>query len=102
MLFRSVIGKNEFGEDIYVFERFLDYQTILELKKFNTEGNFDRISSLILLGIYWKSIDIKGKRELASRKKVTEDNDKTDIFNRQWFTIIPPIISFGILIFNML
>ena len=81
----EIIGKNEFGEDIYVFERFLDYQTILELKKFNTEGNFDRISSLILLGIYWKSIDIKGKRELASRKKVTEDNDKTDIFNRQWF-----------------
>lgn len=81
----EVIGKNEFGEDIYVFERFLDYQTILELKKFNTEGNFDRISSLILLGIYWKSIDIKGKRELASRKKVTEDNDKTDIFNRKWF-----------------
>lgn len=81
----EVIGKNEFGEDIYVFERFLDYQTILELKKFNAEGNFDRISSLILLGIYWKSIDIKGKRELASRKKVTEDNDKTDIFNRQWF-----------------
>lgn len=81
----EVIGNNEFGEDIYVFERFLDYQTILELKKFNAEGNFDRISSLILLGIYWKSIDIKGKRELASRKKVTEDNDKTDIFNRQWF-----------------
>ena len=81
----EVIGKNEFGEDIYVFERFLDYQTILELKKFNAEGNFDRISSLILLGIYWKSIDIKGRRELASRKKVTEDNDKTDIFNRQWF-----------------
>lgn len=98
----EVIGKNEFGEDIYVFERFLDYQTILELKKFNAEGNFDRISSLILLGIYWKSIDIKGKRELASRKKVTEENDKTDIFNRQWFTIIPPIISFGILIFNIL
>lgn len=81
----EVISKNEFGEDIYVFERFLDYQTILELKKFNAEGNFDRISSLILLGIYWKSIDIKGKRELASRKKVTEENDKTDIFNRQWF-----------------
>lgn len=81
----EVIGKNEFGEDIYVFERFLDYQTILELKKFNAEGNFDRISSLILLGIYWKSIDIKDKRELASRKKVTEENDKTDIFNRQWF-----------------
>lgn len=81
----EIIGKNEFGEDIYVFERFLDYQTILELKKFNAEGNFDRISSLILLGIYWKSIDIKGKRELASRKKVTEENDKTDIFNRQWF-----------------
>lgn len=84
-LLYEVIGKNEFGEDIYVFERFLDYQTILELKKFNADGNFDRISSLILLGIYWKSIDIKGKRELANRKKVTENNDKTDIFNRNWF-----------------
>lgn len=84
-LLYEVIGKNEFGENIYFFERFLDHQTILELKKFNSEGNFDRISSLILLGIYWKSIDIKCKRELASRKKVTEDNDKTDIFNRQWF-----------------
>lgn len=84
-LLYEVIGKNEFGEDIYVFERFLDYQTILELKKFNADGNFDRISSLILLGIYWKSIDIKGKRELANRKKVTEGNDKTDIFNRNWF-----------------
>ena len=81
----EVIGKNEFGEDIYVFERFLDYQTILELKKFTAAGNFDRISSLILLGIYWKSIDIKGKRELANRKKVTEYNNKTDIFNRNWF-----------------
>lgn len=81
----EVIGKNEFGEDIYVFERFLDYQTILELKKFNADGNFDRISSLILLGIYWKSIDIKGKRELANRKEVTEYTDKTDIFNRNWF-----------------
>lgn len=84
-LLYEVIGKNEFGEDMYVFERFLDYQTILELKKFNADGNFDRISSLILLGIYWKSIDIKGKRELSNRKKVTEDNDKTDIFNRNWF-----------------
>lgn len=84
-LLYEVIGKNEFGEDIYFFERFLDYQTILELKKFNADGNFDRISSLILLGIYWKSIDIKGKRELANRKKVTENNDKTDIFNRNWF-----------------
>ncbi len=84
-LLYEVIGKNEFGEDIYVFERFLDYQTILELKKFNADGNFDRISSLILLGIYWKSIDIKGKRELANRKEVTEDTDKTDIFNRNWF-----------------
>ena len=76
----EVIGKNEFGEDIYVFERFLDYQTILELKKFNAGGNFDRISSLILLGIYWKSIDIKGKRDLHSRKKVTEENDENRYF----------------------
>ena len=68
-----------FLKDFLIIKQFLNF------KKFNAEGNFDRISSLILLGIYWKSIDIKGKRELASRKKVTEENDKTDIFNRQWF-----------------
>ena len=50
------------------------FKFILELKKFNAEGNFDRVSSLILAGIYWKSIDIKAIKEMSHRRKITEDD----------------------------
>ena len=80
------IGKDEHGQPIYVFHQFPDYQTILELKKFNAEGNFDRVSSLILAGIYWKSIDIKAIKEMSHRKKITEDDYyEKDVMNRAWF-----------------
>lgn len=81
------IGKDEHGQPIYVFHQFPDYQTILELKKFNAEGNFDRVSSLILAGIYWKSIDIKAIREMSHRKKITEDDEyaEKNIMERAWF-----------------
>ena len=80
------IGKDEHGQPIYVFHQFPDYQTILEFKKFNAEGNFDRVSSLILAGIYWKSIDIKAIKEMSHRKKITEDDYyEKDVMNRAWF-----------------
>ena len=80
------IGKDEHGQPIYIFHQFPDYQTILELKKFNAEGNFDRVSSLILAGIYWKSIDIKAIKEMSHRKKITEDDYyEKDVMNRAWF-----------------
>lgn len=80
------IGKDEHGQSIYVFHQFPDYQTILEFKKFNAEGNFDRVSSLILAGIYWKSIDIKAIKEMSHRKKITEDDYyEKDVMNRDWF-----------------
>ena len=81
------IGKDEHGNPIYVFHQFPCYQTILELKKFNADGNFDRVSSLILAGIYWKSIDIKAIKEMSHRKKVTEDDyyGEKNIMERPWF-----------------
>lgn len=82
--FYQECGVDENGETIYNINRFYDYQTILELKKFNNLGNFDRVSSLILLGIYWKSVDIKNKRRLEQRVEMTEEND-TSIMNRPWF-----------------
>ena len=81
------IGKDEHGQPIYVFHQFPDYQTILELKKFNAEGNFDRVSSLILAGIYWKSIDIQAIKAMSHRKKIDEDDvyRQKNILERDWF-----------------
>ena len=80
------IGKDEFGNPIRNFHNIFDYQTILELKKWNSKGNFDRVSEMLLRGVEWKSMEIKGINELAERKPLNEDNiDKYDILNRPWF-----------------
>lgn len=78
------IGKDELGNTIYNFNRIIDYQSILEIKKWNSEGNFDRVSALLLLGIYWKSIDIKSKNEIKTRKHYSE-MDEREIMARPWF-----------------
>lgn len=78
------IAKDELGNTIYNFNRIIDYQSILEIKKWNSEGNFDRVSALLLLGIYWKSIDIKSKNEIKTRKHYSEI-DEREIMARPWF-----------------
>lgn len=80
------IGKDENGNSIYNFHRIYDYQTILELKKWNNIGNFDRVSEMLLRGIEWKSMKILNEEELSSRKALTADNiDEHDILEREWF-----------------
>ena len=82
----TVIGKDEQGNDVYNFHRILDYQAILELKKWNDEGNFDRVSEMLLLGIYCKSLDIKGKLELSKRQKLEESSSAANnFFKRKWY-----------------
>ena len=80
----SEIARDELGNTIYNFHRIIDYQSILEIKKWNSEGNFDRVSALLLLGIYWKSIDIKSKNEIKTRKHYSE-MDERNILQREWF-----------------
>ena len=80
----SVIGKNEAGEDVYLFETIYDYQSILELKKWNNVGNFDRVSEMIIRAIQWKLNDVEAAKALATRKKVTESNSN-HILKRDWF-----------------
>lgn len=80
------IGKDEFGNPIRNFHNIYDYQSILELKKWNSKGNFDRISEMLLRGVEWKSMEIKGINELETRKPLTEENiEENDILNRDWF-----------------
>lgn len=80
------IGKDEFGNPIRNFHTIYDYQTILELKKWNSKGNFDRVSEMILRGIEWKAMQLRAESELTSRKPLDEENlEQVDILNRDWF-----------------
>ena len=73
------IGKDENGNEIYFFQTIYDYQTILELKKWNAVGNFDRVSEMIMRALRWRLFDVKAAKELAHRKKVI---DKKDFWHR--------------------
>ena len=73
------IGKNENGNEIYFFQTIYDYQSILELKKWNAVGNFDRVSEMIMRALRWRLFDVKAAKELAHRKKVI---DKKDFWHR--------------------
>lgn len=77
----SVIGKDDNGNDKYLFQTIYDYQTILELKKWNPIGNFDRVSEMIIRALQWKARDINAQKELSIRKKI----DKNNILQRNWF-----------------
>lgn len=82
----SVIGKDEFGNDVYFFQTIYDYQTIVELMMWNNIGNFDRVSELIIRGIEWRIVDIAAAKELESKKNVKEqDGYDSDILHRPWF-----------------
>lgn len=81
----SVVSKDDLGNDVYLFQTIYDYQSILELKKWNSIGNFDRVSEMIIRALQWRLCDIEAAKELAHRKKlITKDDDK-NILNRAWF-----------------
>lgn len=81
----SEVGKNELGQPIYVFQTIYDYQTILELKKWNSKGNFDRVSEMIIRALQWRLTDVQAAKELSHRKKATVNNYKDDILSRGWY-----------------
>lgn len=81
----SVIGQDDLGNDVYLFQTIYDYQSILELKKWNSLGNFDRVSEMIIRALQWRLCDIEAAKELAHRKKVLDDKDGKNILTRAWF-----------------
>lgn len=81
----TVIGQDDLGNDVYLFQTIYDYQTILELKKWNSLGNFDRVSQMIIRALQWKLEDIEAAKALAHRKKVLENPDIRNILMRDWF-----------------
>lgn len=81
----SEVGVDKLGKTVYFFQTIYDYQTILELKKWNSKGNFDRVSEMIIHALQWRLKDIKAAKELSHRKKTTVDNCEDNIWNRTWF-----------------
>ena len=80
------VGKDEEGNPVRNFHLIYDYQAILELKKWNSKGNFDRVSEMLLRGIEWKAAELKGLHDLENRQPLTAENiDENDILNRLWF-----------------
>ncbi len=81
----SVIGQDDLGNDVYLFQTIYDYQSILELKKWNSLGNFDRVSEMIIRALQWRLCDIEAAKQLAHRKKQITDDDRKNILTRAWF-----------------
>ena len=82
----SVVGKDELGNDVYLFQTIYDYQSILELKKWNAVGNFDRVSEMIIRALQWRLCDIEAAKELAHRKKIDTNKEYNNhIMKRDWF-----------------
>lgn len=79
----SEVGKDEHGKPKLFFHTIYDYQTILELKKWNSVGNFDRVSEMIIRALQWKQSDVQAAKELSVRKKVLETSD--NFYNRDLF-----------------
>ena len=80
MLYEEV-GKDEEGKPILNLHNILDYQTVLELKKWNEKGNFDRVSELLVRGVEWAAMKKEAIREYEHKKYVNPD----DIFSRDWY-----------------
>lgn len=78
----SIVGKDELGNDVRLFQTIYDYQSILELKKWNAVGNFDRVSEMIIRALQWRLCDIEAAKQLVHRKKIKDEND---ILTRSWF-----------------
>ena len=79
------IGKDELGRPKRVFHTIYDYQTILELKKFNPQGNFDRVSEMIIRALQWRQMDVNAEKELQRHKKIDKENPDRSILKRAWF-----------------
>lgn len=80
------IGKDENGNPIRNFHNILSYQDILELKKWNDKGNFDRVSAMLIRAIEWKAMMLKAEWALEDRVEFTPEYiEENDILNRDWF-----------------
>lgn len=79
------IGEDIYGNPILVLHTIKDMQSLLELKRWNSDGgNFDRVSEMILRGVQVKNRDIKNKNSIKNRRHTTE-RDIDNPLKRSWY-----------------
>lgn len=81
----SEVGKDDLGNPVKLYQTIYSYQHILELKKWNALGNFDRVSSMIVRALQWKLADIRATKAMSNRKKVLDTEKSKHILKRNWF-----------------
>ena len=84
-MLKTVVGKREDGSDILYLHTIYDHPSVLELKKFNPTGNFDRVSELLIRGIEWASHNKFADEKLKLRQKIDLTNDLNEFWNRPWY-----------------
>lgn len=77
-------GTDISGEPIYNYHTIVDKGDLLELKTFNSKGNFDRISTMIV-GAYDMKEMTYNLSSFVDGKAVVKTNDGTGIFKRNWY-----------------
>lgn len=80
----EVMGKDSYDQDILGMHGIFDHVTILEIKKWSSTGNFDRVSQLLVRAIEWKAKDIKATKIVNDVKRNTVET-KDSILHRAWF-----------------
>lgn len=82
----SKVGVDELGNDILFFHTIYDYQSIVELMMWNSVGNFDRVSEMIIQAIQWRVLTIASTKAMEKQKKVKEtDGYEANILHRDWY-----------------
>lgn len=64
-LLYTPLSVDDNGRTVYVLHYIKDLPTLLELQKFNSDGNFDRVSSLRIIALIMKARAVKNKKETS-------------------------------------
>jgi hypothetical protein len=79
MLYRKV-GEHDDGTVKVVLETIPDISFLLELQKWNPEGNFDRVSDAIVEAFADKKSELTAKNKMKNKQRA-----ETHVMSREWF-----------------
>lgn len=76
------IGSNDDDTDKLFLDAIPDPIALLEISKWNNDGNFDRVSDFIVRAFQWKKLKLKAKKKLDDTVKASKI--VTHIMEREW------------------
>lgn len=79
---KTIIGVNEHGHEIRVYDRIYDINLLEELIRYSEDGNFDRISAMIIACYVMKQNDVL---DLQETEQESNDRWNNDFFKKKHF-----------------